>query len=85
LTHDQKVVGSRVLKIDEAGAADAHLTADDVGILDLNAVGEQGMKPTVVLDERRMWWVGDNAYDLFYRAIWKDRVQPVQYVSEAAL
>ena len=43
------------------------------------------MKPAVVLDERRMWWVGDNTYDLFYRIMWKGRVQPVQYGSEAAL
>ena len=43
------------------------------------------MKPAVVLDERRMWRVRDNAYDLFYCAMRKGWVQPVQYSREAAL
>ena len=85
LTHDQQVVRSWVLEIYKAGTSAAHLTAGGVRILDLDAIGEQAMKPAVVLDERRMWRVRDNAYDLFYRAMWEDRVQPVQYGREAAL
>ena len=43
------------------------------------------MKPAVILDERRMWRVRHNTYDLFERAMWEDRVQSVQYGREAAL
>ena len=84
LAHHQQLVGGRVVKVDEPRAAAARLAALGVAILDLDAVGEQGMEPAVVLDQRRMRRARQDAHDLLDGVVRQIGVEAMQRRAEAA-
>ena len=84
LAHHQQLVSGRVVKVDEPCASAAGLAALGVAILDLNAVGELGMEPSVVLGQCEMRRARQDAHDLLDGVVRQLGVEAMQCCGEAA-